>query len=174
MNRYRSAAILALAVVGVLVLAGPVAAGKQMPFRGMYEGSFTQTPIPGTPTSLVVARGAGEATMLGHFSFDFPLTVNIVLQTGSGTYTFTAADGDKVFADVIAQSSLLPNGLRHVVETATITGGTGRFARATGSYIGERLLDRATGDVIGFFDGTISLRHGGTHGDDDGDDGYDD
>lgn len=156
MKRYSSAVSLALAVVAILGLAASVAAGEQVPFKGNYEGSFTQTPIPGTPTSLVVANGKGEATHLGHFSFDFPLTVNVVLQIGSGTYTFTAANGDEIFADVIAQSSLLPNGLRHVVEIGIITGGTGRFAGATGSFIGERLLDRATGDVVGFFDGTIS------------------
>jgi len=156
MLRRSFTASFALAALALLGLAGPVAAGEQVPFHGSYEGRFTQAPIPGTPTALVAARGTGEATMLGHFSFDFPLTVNVVLQTGSGTYTFTAANGDEVFADVVAQSSLLPNGLRHVVEIGIITGGTGRFAGATGSFIGERLLDRATGDVIGFFDGTIS------------------
>jgi hypothetical protein len=156
MVRFKSAAGLALAVLAVLGLAGPTTAGEQVPFRGVLEGSFTSTPIPGTPTALVVAGGTGQATQLGHFSFDFPLTVNLVLQAGTGTYTFTAANGDKVFADVVAQSSLLPNGLRRVVEIATITGGTGRFAGATGGFIGDRLLDRATGVVLGFFDGTIS------------------
>lgn len=156
MKRYSSATSLALAVVVVLGLAGPVAAGEQVPFRGGYEGSFTSTPIPGTPNALVVAEGTGEATQLGRFSFDFPLIVNLPTQTGSGTYTFTAANGDMVFADVVAKSSLLPNGLRHVAEVAIITDGTGRFAGATGGFIGERLLDRATGEVIGYFDGTIS------------------
>jgi len=156
MFRFSSATRIALAVVAVLGLVGPVAAGEQVPFHGIYEGSFTQAPIPGTPTSLVVASGTGKATQLGHFSFDFPLTVNVVLQTGSGTYTFTAANGDEVFADVLVQSSLLPNGLRHVVEIGIITGGTGRFAGTSGGFIGERLLNRATGEVIGYFDGTIS------------------
>jgi hypothetical protein len=133
-----------------------------VPFRGTYEGSFTSTAIPGTPTALVVARGTGEATKLGHFRFDFPLAVNLATQTGSGAYTFTAPNGDEVYAAVIAQSGLLPNGLRHVAETGTITGGTGRFAGATGRFIGERLLDRATGEVVGSFDGTISSPGAGT------------
>lgn len=156
MKRYSSATSLALVVLVVLGLAGPVVAQQQVPFRGRYQGSFTSTPIPGTPTALVVARGIGQATHLGRFGFDFPLRVNLATQTGSGTYTFTAANGDRVFAAVVAQSRLLPNGLRHVAETGTITGGTGRFAGATGSFVGERLLDRATGKVIGYFNGTIS------------------
>ena len=43
MKRYSSAVSLALAVVSVLGLAGPVAAGEQVPFQGTYEGSFTST-----------------------------------------------------------------------------------------------------------------------------------
>jgi hypothetical protein len=140
----------------VLGLVGPVAAQVQVPFKGILAGSFTSTPIPGTTNALVVAKGTGAATLLGNFSFDFPLIVNLATQTGGGIYTFTAANGDKVFADVVAQSSLLPNGLRRVVETATIKGGTGRFAGATGSYMCERFLNKATGEVIGAFDGTIS------------------
>ena len=155
MKRFSSTASLALAVVVVLGLAGPVAAGEQVPFKGSYEGSFTQTPIPGTPNALVVTIGEGEATQLGRFSFDFQGIVKPGLPTET-TYTFTAANGDELFAAGVARSTLLPNGLRHVVETATITGGTGRFAGATGSFIGERLLNRTTREVIGFFDGTIS------------------
>jgi len=147
---------IALAALAIVGLAGPATAGEQVPFRGIVEGSFTSTLIPGTPNALVVAIGTGQATLLGQFSFDFPLTVNLATQTGSGTYTLTAANGDTVVAEVIAKSSVLPNGLRLVEEIGTITGGTGRFANASGGFIGERTLDRATGDVIGFFDGTIS------------------
>jgi len=42
------------------------------------------------------------------------------------------------------------------VEIATITGGTGRFANATGGFVCERLYDNAAGTTIGYFDGTIS------------------
>ena len=43
MKRYRLAASLVLAVLGVLALAGPVAAGKQVPFKGSLEGDVTVT-----------------------------------------------------------------------------------------------------------------------------------
>ena len=45
MKRYSSAAGLALAVVAVLGLAGPVAAGEQVPFKGSFEGVVTITPL---------------------------------------------------------------------------------------------------------------------------------
>jgi len=42
------------------------------------------------------------------------------------------------------------------VQTATVVGGTGRFAGASGSYIIERLLVQATGRTAGSINGTIS------------------
>ena len=36
------------------------------------------------------------------------------------------------------------------------TGGTGRFAGATGEFTVERLVDTATGETEGSFEGTIS------------------
>jgi len=156
MKFYRFATALVLAASTTLGFAGTAAAGEQVPFYGTLQGSFTSTPIPGTPNALVHAMGEGQATHLGHFSFDFPLMVNLVDQTGTGTYALIAANGDTVYADVVAKSMLLPNGLRQVQEIATITGGTGRFARAAGRFAMVRLLDRNTGAVIGFFDGTIS------------------
>jgi hypothetical protein len=42
------------------------------------------------------------------------------------------------------------------VETATIIGGTGRFAGATGSFVAERYFDRIQGTTTGTFNGTVS------------------
>jgi hypothetical protein len=155
MKRYSSATSLAVAVFALLGLTGPVAAGEQVPFRGRLEGVFTVTPdVP--PFALVLAHGTGEATQLGEFTFVIPNYVNMVTNLGTGSFEFTAANGDTVIGELTAQSTILPNGLRHVVEIATITDGTGRFAGATGGFISERLLDRFTGTTVGYFSGTIS------------------
>jgi hypothetical protein len=42
------------------------------------------------------------------------------------------------------------------VETATITGGTGRFASASGTFTAERVVDLATTLTTGSFEGSIS------------------
>ena len=156
MNRYRLAAGLALAVLGLLALAGPVAAGKQVPFKGRLEGEVTVTPLA-PPFLRVDVEAGGKATRLGKFTLDIPHVVDPTTRTAVGSYEFTAANGDKVYADFTGQASLTATpGVIAIVETATITGGTGRFAGATGSFTVERLYDRIAGTTIGSFQGTIS------------------
>src|SRR5215218_4696617 len=62
----------------------------------------------------------------------FALAVVAVL--GDGTATLIAANGDEVYADVTGYSVLVEPGIILIVENAVITGGTGRYAGATGSY----------------------------------------
>ena len=84
--------------------------------------------------------------------------VNLLTHVGIGSVEFVAANGDRVFADILGQST--PTGtpnLVSIVEILTITGGTGRFANATGTVIWTRLLDQVTGDTSGSFDGTIDI-----------------
>ncbi len=156
MKRYSSAAGLALAVVIVAGLAGPVAAGEQVPFKGRLDGDVTrgQLVFPFVP---VLVEGTGTATQLGKFTFTFPHIVDVRDRTAIGTYTITAANGDTLTADVTGQATPIPGtAIVAIEETATITGGTGRFANATGSFTIERLYDMATGETFGSFKGTIS------------------
>ena len=53
MKRYSSAAGLALATLVVLGLAGRVAAGEQVPFKGSLEGDVIVTPL--APPFVMVA-----------------------------------------------------------------------------------------------------------------------
>jgi hypothetical protein len=156
MLRHSFAIGLAFAVVAVLGLAGPAAAGEQVPFKGRLEGGFTVTPIPMTPTAYLVVSGAGNGTHLGKFSVEIPHVVNFVTRIGIGTYTFTAANGDLVFADFVGSSTPVEPGVVAVVEIGVITGGTGRFTGATGEFTVERLVDQIGRTTIGSFEGTIS------------------
>jgi hypothetical protein len=155
MKRYSSAAGLALAVVAILGLTGPVAAGEQVPFKGSFEGDVTVRPAP--PLLSVLVDATGNATHLGQFTLDIPHFVNPANGTAIGTYEFTAANGDTLIAEFhgVATPTAMP-GVLYIEETATIIGGTGRFAGATGSFLSERLYDRVAGTTIGSFEGTIS------------------
>jgi hypothetical protein len=82
--------------------------------------------------------------------------VNRANGTADGKYEFTAANGDTLTADFKGVATLVAPGILYIEETATITGGTGRFAGATGSFSVERLYDIAAGTTIGSFEGTIS------------------
>ncbi len=156
MKRHSSAASLALVVVVILGLTRPVAAGEQVPFKGSFEGNVTHTPVD-AQTDSVLVEATGNATQLGHFALAIPHFVNRPTHAAVGTYEFTAANGDTVIAQFtgIATPTDVP-GVLYIEETATIIGGTGRFAGATGTFLSERLYDRVAGTTIGSFEGTIS------------------
>jgi hypothetical protein len=135
----------------------PVAAATpaegQLPFHGSLEAAETDTfSFPFVTVSLT---GAGQATDLGRFTATFGLQVDVRTSTSLGAFTLIAANGDRVFGTLSGHSTDV-GGIASIVETAITTGGTGRFADATGSFIIERVLDLATGISSGSFNGTIS------------------
>ncbi len=146
-------AIVALTARGITV---PLAAGEQVPFRGRFEGVSTVIEF-NPPSATAITSGTGKATHLGRFSFQHPHTVNFETSQLAGTFNLEAANGDKIFADYSGQiSPTSPSGIVPVVGTATVTGGTGRFAGARGSFAVQRLFDPATFISVGTFEGTIS------------------
>jgi hypothetical protein len=149
-----------VAALAVLCLAGDVVAGEPVPFKGDLEGDVTVTPLPPPAPPFMVAvdvEATGNATQLGLFSLDIPHIVNRMDRTAVGKYVFTAANGDMLFADFTGKATptAIP-GVLYIEETAIITGGTGRFDGATGSFTTERWFDTIAGTTVGSFDGTIS------------------
>src|SRR5262245_27440840 len=127
----------------------------QVTFKGSLEGTVTRTPSG----SVVLADidATGTATHLGQFTLAIPAVVDPVARTAVGTYEFTAANGDMVRAEFTGQATPTATpGVLSIVETATITGGTGRFAGATGSFTAQRLFDSVASTTVGSFTGTIS------------------
>ena len=155
MRHHSSAASLALAVLAVVGLAGPAPAGEQVPFKGSFEGDVTVTPLA-PPFLQVDVEAMGKATHLGKFTLDIPHVVNRANGTAVGSYVFTAANGDTLTANFTGVAVPSAPGVLYIEETATITGGTGRFAGATGSFSSERLYDTIAGTTEGSFEGTIS------------------
>ena len=75
----------------------------------------------------------GNATHLGRFTAASEDSVNIATTQSTGTLNLTAADGDRIFRRPPGDRVPTPN-VSFVTQTATIVGGTGRFAGATGSF----------------------------------------
>jgi hypothetical protein len=144
-----------MAGVLALSLAAPAAAHHQVPFLGSLEATIVVTPLD-PPFASVAVEGSGTATQLGSFTVSIPHQVNQATRVAIGSYLFTAANGDTLTAAFTGQSTLIAPGVLSIAETATITGGTGRFAGATGSFTGVRVIHLARGVTTGSFQGTIS------------------
>ena len=143
------------AVLLTLALTDPAAAKKLVPFRGSIQGTEIDV-VEGTTIS-VDGSGTGIASHLGLFTVTWDLTVNLLDGSATGTYHFIAANGDSIFTEIVGQGEPTETpGVAHIVEINTITGGTGRFAGATGSFTLERLLDQTTGVTSGSFKGAIT------------------
>jgi hypothetical protein len=83
--------------------------------------------------------------------------VNTDARTATGTYEFVAANGDTLTAEFTGSSAPTATpGVILITEVATITGGTGRFADASGSFIVERLFSPGTGETAGTIEGSIA------------------
>ena len=136
--------------------AGLLSQGQEVPFKGTWEGALTARTV--TPPFLSISfDGTGNATHLGRFTVEIQIALNTTNRTLTGTYEFTAANGDTLTADFTGQSPLTAPGVPQTsLETATITGGTGRFASASGNFSAKRVVDLATGLTTGSFKGTIS------------------
>jgi len=134
------------------------ATGKAVPFKGNWFGhTVSAFPTPADPFVIdTVAEGDGVATQLGHYSMVSPHFSHILTLEADGTQIFEAANGDLLTASFTGQFAPAPGGYLIGVLHATITGGTGRFRHATGSYTFHILFDPATFDSIAVFEGAIA------------------
>jgi hypothetical protein len=155
MKRLISASTVVLAVLAMLGLARHALAGEQVPFKGTLEGVVSRSGAP--PIVTVNISATGVATHLGAFELSIPHSVNVITRTATGSYLFVAANGDTLTATFTGASAPTADPtVLAIVEQVTITGGTGRFAGATGSFTSERLYDTIAGTTTGSFEGTIS------------------
>ena len=140
-------------------LSGPAAEAARIPFNGTIEANEIHN-LFGTPPFMFYVNGGGTATAtnLGQFTLVYAGMVDFATRRGNGATRFIAANGDTIFTFVSGQATVTGDpDVVSIVETNTITGGTGRFAGATGSFTVERLLNRVTGVTSGSFDGTIVI-----------------
>jgi hypothetical protein len=128
--------ILILSILGLLTIlsAFPIAsAATPVPFNGSGTGTFIDT----SPTTVLIT-GTGHYDHLGFTTLRFPST--ITGQAACGGFkateqdTYTGANGDNVFLTV--NDTICPTSTPSAFQlngSFTVTGGTGRFADASGS-----------------------------------------
>lgn len=137
--------------------AAPAAAEKQWRLHGSLQA--VETNQVAFPLLHVGGTGSGHATHLGRFTITYQATVYLPTSSATETAHLVAANGDSLFAEGTGQGDpTVAPGMSQIVEQYTITGGTGRFAGASGSFTVERLLNRATGVSSGTIAGEIVIR----------------
>jgi hypothetical protein len=155
------AMLLSVVLVSV-VFAAPATAAVQLPLRGVIQANETYSLDLANLQMFVNATGSGNATHLGRFAVNYQVTVDLLTSAGTGASTqLVAANGDAVYAAGSGQGT--PTGTPNefiVVEVYTITGGTGRFAGATGTFVETRRVNIVTGVTSGEIEGTIVLAQG--------------
>jgi hypothetical protein len=131
----------------------------EVPFKGTFKATATAAVLPGDrcPDLTVTIQGTGNATHLGRLTTDQShcATPTSVAFT-DGLFTFTAANGDQLRGTYSGDFVPLDPPLFSIDGQFTFTGGTGRFADATGGGDASGLQDLATGDATVDLVGTIS------------------
>ena len=162
MNVRRSAAM-AVAVAAILV-SGPagLAASGDRPFRATVTGHANPTPTADPCVLTNDESGTGTAVHMGSMSWTSSETVNFCSNPAgadvAGEFVMTAANGDQVKGRYVTLAH--PDfgaGVITFSGTFEITGGTGRFAGASGEgeLSGQGSLLEPF-DVFASFTGSIS------------------
>ena len=139
-------------------------AAVKMPFKGSLQGNADPPVFEPPPSPYFSAHllAEGQAAHLGRFTMDYSHRVSLDTLEGLGTALFTAANGDTLMTDVKGKATPAGSPTAFtVVEVHTVTGGTGRFAGATGTFTVTRAVDFANPFTSGEIDGWISRSGGG-------------
>jgi hypothetical protein len=164
MFKPKSRIISCLQLALVILTAGLTHASETphaIPFKAAFVADEVAT-FDGPLHFTVEGEGEGQATHLGRFTATLHREGFVVDASLIASYEFTAANGDKLFVESAGQADLSVPDV-HVVETGTVTGGTGRFEGATGTIAIERVVTftgPTTDTTTHVMEGTIVLPNG--------------
>jgi hypothetical protein len=144
-------ALVAASATALAMVVSAVAA--ETPFKGTVDAVETGETV--FPIRSITREGGGTATYLGKYTEHITMQINVLALHGIGAATFTAANGDTLTATVDGQATRTSPTTLSIVEVYTITGGTGRFADATGTFTLNSTVDQPTGVSSGTFSGSI-------------------
>ena len=153
--KIRQSLFFALVAASAVSLASSAvsAVAAETPFKGTFTAVETSQLV--FPILSVNREGTGTATYLGRYTVHVTLQVSVLTLAATGTATFTAANGDTLSASVVGQATRIGPTVLSIVEVYTITGGTGRFADATGIFTLHSNVDQTTGVSSGTFSGVL-------------------
>jgi hypothetical protein len=148
--------LLIVLVLATATLAAPAASERELLLKGSLQATETQQGAP--PTIHINLNGSGNATQLGLFTYSMQAELTVPALSATNVATFIAADGSSLSAEGTGQGTPTSTpGVVSIVETLTITGGTGRFEGASGNITIQRLVNRATFESSGTIEGLIVL-----------------
>jgi hypothetical protein len=153
----------AAAMILIMTLAVPAVA--QVTFDGAIQGHERDTPNSTGTTQSTFGTVTGIVSNLGQISLTYDDTITLMNGKGAGSgVLLIAKNGDSIFTTVTGVFTLPSPGstltVPRITETYLIAGGTGRFKRATGKFMVERLVDFVDSEMDFVFTGGVI--YGGT------------
>jgi hypothetical protein len=149
------------ATVLMTALSIPAVNAARVPFNGTWEANEVST-FFGDPPIGFFSNGQGTLTSpeLGSLALYLTNLVDLATFDGLGVTRVVDANGDSIFAEGTGHADLVTPDppVYHITETHIVTGGTGRYAGARGSFSVDRTIDLSTGDSSGTFNGVIIVR----------------
>jgi hypothetical protein len=104
---------------------------QTVPFRASFDTTFTS--VLNFPFAVVTVAGSGQALHMGRTTAATSnQTVNVLTGAATATYSLRAANGDLLTVELDAATTFSSSGVAYA-GTYQITGGTGRFAGASGT-----------------------------------------
>ena len=128
---------------------------KPRPISGSCSLTFGPPPFPVPPVFEQVDSGTCTFSHLGESAMYGVQEINFATGTQSGSRTFTAANGDLLKGTHTGTSQPIGPGLRSFTAFFTLSGGTGRFANATGYMNARGIANLITRTTQVSFEGEI-------------------
>lgn len=131
-------------------------ATPERPISGRCEATTVQVQPIGPGVVRRVSVGTCQMSHLGRTELLSVATTNLATFEQTAEHTFTAANGDRLFATSAGAGALTPPTTLLFTGVTTFTGGTGRFAGANGAMRVEGTSDLAAGTTSLQYDGRIA------------------
>ncbi|HET9344355.1 MAG TPA: hypothetical protein VFO05_01535 [Candidatus Limnocylindrales bacterium] len=157
----RITASIALALILCSAFVAPAAAGEQRPFQGRFTGSGIAVEQRCGQAALTLGFAVqGELSHLGRVTGSGTNCTEFTLGTGAvpiwdGLVTLVAADGSTLLTTYEGGQGAPSAGVATFAHEHVITGGTGRFAGASGRLSVGGVFDLVNGTVSGTVAGWI-------------------